>query len=301
MEGPLNIERDVVKNGVRLDCVFEGYEYRPEREEVRSQRLAGFGCVEIAENTGLSLEQVTDYCRELGLPETGSCQLQPPDGSGERRCPVCGRILVQRGNSGRRRFCSPACREEYYRQHTVEQMNEVMIEKWNKKVHARDEVVILGDLSLGNGKETNEILCRLKGRLYLIRGNHDERYLRDKDFDIFRFEWVKDYAEIHDNKRKIVLMHYPVFCYNGQFRRGADGTPMTYMLHGHIHKTEDQVLVDRFCTETRATMRKSAHQETAQPVPCQMINCFCMYSDYTPLTLEEWVECDQRRRNKADR
>ena len=110
MEGPLNIERDVVKNGVRLDCVFEGYEYRPEREEVRSQRLAGFGCVEIAENTGLSLEQVTDYCRELGLPETGSCQLQPPDGSGERRCPVCGRILVQRGNSGRRRFCSPVFR-----------------------------------------------------------------------------------------------------------------------------------------------------------------------------------------------
>lgn len=82
MEEPLNIERDMVKNGVRLDCVFEGYEYRPEREEVRSQRLAGFECVEIAENTGLSLEQVTDYCRELGLPETGSCQLQPPDGSG---------------------------------------------------------------------------------------------------------------------------------------------------------------------------------------------------------------------------
>ena len=69
MEEPLNIERDVVKNGVRLDCVFEGYEYRSEREEVRSQRLAGFECVEIAENTGLSLEQVTDYCRELGLPE----------------------------------------------------------------------------------------------------------------------------------------------------------------------------------------------------------------------------------------
>ena len=82
-------------------------------------------------------------------------------------------------------------------------------------------------------------------------------------------------------------MHYPVFCYNGQFRRGADGTPLTYMLHGHIHKSEDQVLVDRFSTETRAMMRKSAHQETAQPVPCQMINCFCMYSDYTPLTLEE--------------
>ena len=136
---------------------------------------------------------------------------------------------------------------------SVAQMNEVMIEKWNKKVHAHDEVVILGDLSLGYGKETNEILCRLKGRLCLIRGNHDERYLRDRDFDASRFEWVKDYAEIHDNKRKIVLMHYPIFCYNGQFRRGADGTPLTYMLHGHIHKTPDQELVDRFCAETRAT------------------------------------------------
>ena len=169
---------------------------------------------------------------------------------------------------------------------SVEQMNEVMIEKWNKKVHAHDEVVILGDLSLGSGQETNQILCRLKGKLY---------------FDTSRFVWIKDYAEIHDNKRKILLMHYPVFCYNGQFRRGADGTPLTYMLHGHIHKSEDQVLVDRFCTETRAMMRKNAHQETAQPVPCQMINCFSMYSDYMPLTLEEWIECDQKRRGRADR
>ena len=181
---------------------------------------------------------------------------------------------------------------------SVEQMNEVMIEKWNKKVHAHDEVIILGDLSLGSGQETNQLLRRLKGKLYLIRGNHDDRYLKDKDFDASRFVWIKDYAEIHDNKRKIVLMHYPIFCYNGQFRRGADGTPLTYMLHGHIHKSEDQVLIDRFCAETKATIRKSAHQEEAQPIPCQMINCFCMYSDYTPLTLEEWVECNRKRLNR---
>ena len=173
-----------------------------------------------------------------------------------------------------------------------------MIEKWNKKVHAHDEVIILGDLSLGNGQETNQILHRLKGKLYLIRGNHDDRYLKDKDFDASQFVWIKDYAEINDNKRKIVLMHYPIFCYNGQFRRSADGTPLTYMLYGHIHKSEDQVLVDRFCAETRATMRKSAHQEKAQPIPCQMINCFCMYSDYTPLTLEEWIECNRKRLNR---
>lgn len=70
---------------------------------------------------------------------------------------------------------------------SVEQMNETMIEKWNKKVHAHDEVIILGDLSLGSGQETNQLLRRLKGKLYLIRGNHDDRYLKDKNFDASRF------------------------------------------------------------------------------------------------------------------
>lgn len=34
-------------------------------------------------------------------------------------------------------------------------------------------------------------------------------------------------------------------------------------------KMGDEVLVDRFCAETRATMKKDAHQEKVQPVPCQ--------------------------------
>ena len=68
---PLTIQRDVVKHGVRLDCLIEGMAYSAEREEVRNQRLAGVECVEIAEKTGLPIEQVIDYCRELGLPEVG--------------------------------------------------------------------------------------------------------------------------------------------------------------------------------------------------------------------------------------
>lgn len=32
-------------------------------------------------------------------------------------------------------------------------------------------------------------------------------------------------------------------------------------------------------------------------VPCQLINCFCMYSDYVPMTLDEWIEIDKQRRN----
>jgi len=29
-----------------------------------------------------------------------------------------------------------------------------------------------------------------------------------------------------------------------------------------------------------------------------MINCFCMFSDYTPLTLDEWIKTDEKRRTE---
>ena len=30
--------------------------------------------------------------------------------------------------------------------------------------------------------------------------------------------------------------------------------------------------------------------------PFNMINCFCMFSNYTPLSLDEWIELDRNRR-----
>ena len=53
---------------------------------------------------------------------------------------------------------------------SVEEMNVYMLKKWNAKVRSEDEVVILGDLSLGKAEETKELLNRLHGQLYLIIG-----------------------------------------------------------------------------------------------------------------------------------
>lgn len=98
------------------------------------------------------------------------------------------------------------------------QMNAYMIKQWNSRVRPKDEVVILGDFSVGKAKETNEVLSQLNGTLYMIKGNHDS-YLKDSEFNKERFVWIKPYAEMHDNRRKVVLSHYPIFCYNGQYRR----------------------------------------------------------------------------------
>ena len=176
---------------------------------------------------------------------------------------------------------------------SVEAMNEYMLRQWNRKVRKNDEVVILGDLSWGKAEETNELLERLNGRLYLIQGNHD-RFLKNKDYNAGRFVWIKPYEELQDNKRKVILCHYPIMCYNGQYRVDENGNPKVYMLYGHVHDTQDQRLLERFQAITRETASVSP-DGTARQIPCNLINCFCMYSDYVPLTLDEWIACEKRR------
>jgi len=173
----------------------------------------------------------------------------------------------------------------------VESMNEYMIERWNARVRKKDEVVILGDFSVGNVEQTEEVLRRLAGKKYLIAGNHD-RFAANSRFDTGLFGWIHAYKEMSDNGRKVVLCHYPVMCYNGQYRLTRDGKPRTYMLYGHVHHTYDEELMRRFIRETRECTRKVRGEEEPTTIPCQMINCFCMRSDYTPLTLDEWIALD---------
>ena len=179
---------------------------------------------------------------------------------------------------------------------TVEEMNEVMIERWNQKVRKNDEVVILGDFSWGKGEETNEVLRRLNGKLFLIQGNHD-RFLKDKSFNLDRFEWVKQYAELSDEGRKVILSHYPMPFYNYQYRLDDDGKPKSYMLYGHVHDTPDEQLMQKIQMMIEET-QVDAVGGGKRTIPCHMINCFCGYSDYVPLTLDEWIANDRNRKKQ---
>lgn len=180
---------------------------------------------------------------------------------------------------------------------TAEEMNEYMVAKWNQKVGKGDDVVLLGDVSAGSAEQTNEILRQLNGNLFLIEGNHDH-FLRHRKFDQSLFRWVKPYEELRDNKRKVVLCHYPVFCYNGQYRKEDEEMPKSYMLYGHVHNTRDEELVNQFIRRTRETLYQSRYAQEPEPIPCHMINCFCMFSGYEPLTLDEWIQVDEQRRKK---
>ncbi len=179
------------------------------------------------------------------------------------------------------------------------EMNNYMIEKWNSKVRDNDEVFVLGDLSLGSGEETNCILDRLNGIKYLIVGNHD-KYLNDKSFNRTNFKWIKSYYELRDGDYRVVLSHYPIFCYNGQQYVDEYGNSNTYMLYGHVHNSPDEKLIDRFIKDTKQIVRTNPSGITYN-MPCNMINCFCQFSDFEPLSLVEWIKADfERRMNTVD-
>ena len=179
---------------------------------------------------------------------------------------------------------------------SAEAMNSYMISQWNSKVQSGDIVIVVGDF-IGSKKphEVNAILRRLNGKICLIEGNHDHDWLNKDGVDFDRFEWIKPYAELDDHGNTVILSHYPTFCYNHQHTRKSDGNPRTYMLYGHVHNSPDEKLVNEFQEITRRTVVTNVKGVTG-PIPCQMINCFCMFSDYKPLSLEEWIEVDAKRR-----
>lgn len=178
---------------------------------------------------------------------------------------------------------------------SIEEMNTYMIKQWNSRVRKRDEVVVLGDFSWGDAEQTKEILSQLQGRIYFIRGNHDY-FLKKKAWASTRFVWVRDYAEMSDSERNVILSHYPIVCYNKQFRRDENGKPKTYMLHGHIHNTQDQVLLDEYRKNLEKQIHYNPKTKEEEIIPFNLINCFCVYSNYVPLTLDEWILVDQQRR-----
>jgi calcineurin-like phosphoesterase family protein len=109
----------------------------------------------------------------------------------------------------------------------VEEMNAMIIKNWNDRIMAKDEVYILGDVTMKGEEFALEVLSQLKGRKYLILGNHDKFALK-KTFPDWVFEWIKDYYELKYNNDVFTLFHYPILEWNG-YHKGY------YQLHGHQH------------------------------------------------------------------
>lgn len=91
---------------------------------------------------------------------------------------------------------------------TVNEMDEVLIANWNKTVSPTDEVYILGDFG-ADGRE-EEILLKLNGTKYLLKGNHDIKsndYYRSAGFAevydmpvLYKGFWILSHDAVYVNR-----------------------------------------------------------------------------------------------------
>lgn len=108
----------------------------------------------------------------------------------------------------------------------VSEMNDALVDNWNRTVPADGTVFHLGDFCFGSEAEWNAVLDRLKGRIYLVLGNHDLP-LVGKDV-MRRFAGVSHEMAVKVGGRDLILNHYPLLWYGG-----AEGR--AWQLFGHIH------------------------------------------------------------------
>lgn len=111
----------------------------------------------------------------------------------------------------------------------VEEMNEKLVENWNKVVPENGTVFHLGDFAFGGSGLWNSIIPRLNGQIYLIMGNHDRKNLRQGYMD--KFVSVIPQMQIDIEGRSVYLNHYPFLCYGGSYR----GEDSVWQLFGHVH------------------------------------------------------------------
>ena len=174
---------------------------------------------------------------------------------------------------------------------SADEMNEHITSQWNDTVQKGDEVIVLGDMFSRKGRsayDLNRVLHRLKGKIALVTGNHDTDWIRKPDVDIGRFSWIAEQKTVRDKGREVLLNHYPILFFGKNHVRDEEGRLKKYMLHGHVHDSPEAQLLYRFMREAAETSFVTA-KGTTEPMVCNCINCFCGYSDYRPLTLDEWA------------
>lgn len=117
---------------------------------------------------------------------------------------------------------------------TKEEMDHILIQKWNEKVQPEDIVFHLGDFAFGNRSNWLSILNGLNGIKYLIQGNHDGKDSIPEGC----FAGIEDMLKLSiwdaemSTYNEFYLTHFPLATWTG-INRGV------FNLHGHIHSTPD--------------------------------------------------------------
>jgi calcineurin-like phosphoesterase family protein len=151
----------------------------------------------------------------------------------------------------------------------VEEMDEAMVENWNRVVGPKDKVEVLGDVIIG--RTQRHTLGRLNGRKRLRMGNHDI-FIKHNNRDYAEhFEEITAYKVFDD----LICSHIPLHPASVKERWKAN-------VHGHLHT--GRVMK----TMTEVTGYGPSRIETEVKIIDPNYLCVSMeHIDFTPITMEE--------------
>ena len=149
----------------------------------------------------------------------------------------------------------------------VDEMDAVLIERWNRKVKKNDIVYLIGDV-VWDKKKVAYYMEQLSGKKILVAGNHDSTWIKREECQKY-FEEIVLYLEVHLNGHPITMCHYPMLEWRSS--REESKRKLGYLIHGHIH--------NRIADEYRQLF-----------LQFNALNAGVDVNDFAPVTFDELVE-----------
>ena len=120
---------------------------------------------------------------------------------------------------------------------TVWEMNDTILKNWNEIVNPEDDVYCLGDLMLGNNDVGMSYIKDLKGKIHVVRGNHDTDVRMDLYNKCYNIIEVTEGQFLKWNGFNFYLNHYPTFTSN--LEKSDRLKEHIINLYGHTHQKEN--------------------------------------------------------------
>lgn len=149
---------------------------------------------------------------------------------------------------------------------SVEEMDRMLIEYWNKRVKEDDHVYVVGDFCYKSAYTPEYYLSRLNGHKHLIVGNHDGAIMKSPKAQEY-FESIDKILRINDEGRGVVLCHYPIADWEARHHGSMH-------VYGHIHGNDVECM--------RLLQRRG-----------EAYNAAACLNNYTPCKLEELSDNNQ--------
>lgn len=124
---------------------------------------------------------------------------------------------------------------------SIDEMDEVIVQKHNSLVKPGDTVYCLGDCALNDVTKASEYMSRLNGNIIILIGNHDTAN-KQKLYNQLPNCTCQDYVTmLKFGKRTFYLSHYPTLTGN------VGETCKPWCLHGHTHGRNAFELIEHRC------------------------------------------------------